>query len=168
MESTLFVENPNSESASDLTEIPTAAHEPAAATDPLVQLAQAAKAARLAPADEDRAANLLKERLTSGRAGITAALAPMIDGLPWIVCVNAVSAVWEQLSVPRRRHLLSGVAKNETDPARRRADPSRRVAPCLAARHPVGLRPASSARSPGPSCRPGLDLARGPLAGRIR
>ena len=119
MESTLFVENPNSESASDLTEIPTAAHEPAAATDPLVQLAQAAKAARLAPADEDRAANLLKERLTSGRAGITAALAPMIDGLPWIVCVNAVSAVWEQLSVPMRRHLLSGVAKNETDPARR-------------------------------------------------
>lgn len=117
MESTLFVENPNSESAPESSETPIAVSAPSA--DPLVQLAQAAKAARLAPADEDRAANLLKERLTGGKADISAALAPMIDGLPWIVCVNAVSAIWEKLSAPMRRHLLSGVAKNETDPARR-------------------------------------------------
>ena len=43
----------------------------------------------------------------------------MIDGLPWIVCVNAVGAVWEQLSVPMRRHLLGIIAKNESEPARR-------------------------------------------------
>ena len=99
---------------------PLPAELPAAAEpDALGQLAQAAKAARLAPADEERATALLKERLTEGRAGITSALGPMIEGLPWIVCVNAVSAVWNDLSVPMRRHLLSGVAKNTSESARR-------------------------------------------------
>ncbi|MEI6561801.1 MAG: hypothetical protein WCO68_06930 [Verrucomicrobiota bacterium] len=88
-------------------------------TDALLLLAQAAKAARLSPADEERATALLTERLSGGKAGITAALAPMIDGLPWIVCVNAVSAVWEKLSAPMRRHLLGSIAKSETEPARR-------------------------------------------------
>ena len=88
-------------------------------TDALLLLAQAAKAARLSPADEDRATALLTERLSGGKAGITAAIAPMIDGLPWIVCVNAVSAVWEKLTAPLRRHLLASIAKSESDPARR-------------------------------------------------
>ena len=88
-------------------------------SDPLLALALAAKAARLAPADEERAFELLKERLASGRAGITDALEPMVGGLPWIVCVNAVNAVWEQLSAPLRRHLLASIAKNETEAARR-------------------------------------------------
>ena len=88
-------------------------------TDALVLLAQAAKAARLAPADEERATALLKERLTGAKTGINSAVGPMIDGLPWIVCVNAVSAVWEKLSAPMRRHLLGSIAKMETDTARR-------------------------------------------------
>ena len=88
-------------------------------TDALVALAQAAKAARLSPADEERATGLLKERLTGGKAGINSAIALMIDGLPWIVCVNAVSAVWEKLSVPMRRHLMGSLAKLESEPARR-------------------------------------------------
>jgi len=98
----------------------TAAQPPEAAeTDALVLLAQAAKAARLSPADEERATALLKERLTGAKAGINTAVGPMIDGLPWIVCVNAVSAVWEQLSVPMRRHLLGSIVKIESEPARR-------------------------------------------------
>ena len=98
----------------------TADQPPAAVeTDALVLLAQAAKAARLSPADEERATALLKERLTGAKAGINIAVGPMIDGLPWIVCVNAVSAVWEKLSVPMRRHLLGSIAKIESEPARR-------------------------------------------------
>ena len=92
---------------------------PVEETDALLLLAQAAKAARLSPADEERATALLTERLGGGKAGITAAVGPMIDGLPWIVCVNAVSAVWEKLSAPLRRHLLTTIAKSESEPARR-------------------------------------------------
>ena len=88
-------------------------------TDALIALAHAAKAARLAPAEEERAAALLKEQLTGGKAGITASIRPMLEGLPWIVCVNAVSAVWEQLSAPMRRHLLGSIAKDEGESARR-------------------------------------------------
>ncbi|MEI8235313.1 MAG: hypothetical protein WCH57_11615 [Verrucomicrobiota bacterium] len=93
--------------------------EPESSGDPLLQLAHAAKAARLAPADEERAVALLSERLTGGRAGMAASLTPMLEGLPWIVCVHAVSAVWERLSVPMRRHLLGSLAKDESEAARR-------------------------------------------------
>lgn len=118
------MENQTPEPVTEPSEIPVDApaaetEAPAVESDPLVLLAQAAKPARLSPADEERALALLKERLTGGRAGIAAAIPPMIDGLPWIVCVNAVSAVWEQLSVPMRRTLLSGIAKQESEPARR-------------------------------------------------
>jgi hypothetical protein len=96
-----------------------AADAPVTETDPLLALAHAAKAARLAPADEDRATTLLKERLLGKSAGINSAVPAMIDGLPWVVCVNAVSAVWEQLSAPMRRHLLGSISKNESESARR-------------------------------------------------
>ncbi len=111
-----LVENQPAEPSPESPDAPPAAPQP---TDPILLLAQAAKAARLAPADEERATTLLKERLTQGKAGITAAIAPMIDGLPWIVCVNAVSAVWEKLSAPLRRHLLGSIAKSETESSRR-------------------------------------------------
>jgi len=120
--SLFFVENQPDEPSPTPEPAPVSEDAPAAAaavteTDPLLLLAQAAKAARLAPADEDRATALLKEKLTGGKAGITSAIAPMIDGLPWIVCVNAVSAAWEKLSVPMRRHLLGSIAKNPSEPA---------------------------------------------------
>ena len=98
---------------------PATESKPEEITDPLLQLARAAKAARLSPADEEKAVTLLKERLAGGRAGITAAIEPMTDGLPWVVSVNAVSAVWEALSLPMRRHLVASIAKTETEPARR-------------------------------------------------
>ncbi|XHR29096.1 MAG: hypothetical protein ACFUZC_00740 [Chthoniobacteraceae bacterium] len=95
------------------------AETPAVPSDPLLALAHAARAARLSPADEEHAVTLLKERLTGGRAGITAAVPAMTDGLPWVVAVNAVSAIWEELSVVMRRHLLAAIAKTENEPARR-------------------------------------------------
>lgn len=93
--------------------------QPETPADPLLALAHAAKVARLAPADEERAATLLSERLAGGKAGITAALAPMLEGLPWIVCVRAVESVWEKFSLPMRRHLLASLAKMETEASRR-------------------------------------------------
>jgi len=117
------VENPIEEPAPEPSAEPTpitSTEAPVEETsDPLLLLARAAKAARLAPAEEDRAVELLRERLAGGRAGITAAISPMIEGLPWIVCVNAVRAVWEQLSVPMRRHLMSSIAKNDSESAHR-------------------------------------------------
>ncbi len=88
-------------------------------TDPLLALARAAKAARLKPDEEERATALLKERLTGGKVGINTALPAMTEGLPWAVCVNALGAVWEGLTAPMRRHVLSSIAKAETEPARR-------------------------------------------------
>ncbi len=84
----------------------------------LPELAEASKAHRLSPADEDRATTLLKELLVGGKAGIVAALEPMLS-LPWIVCVNAVSAVWPGLTLPMKRHLLATLAKSDTEQARR-------------------------------------------------
>jgi len=84
----------------------------------LTKLAEASKAQRLPAADEEQAAALLKELLSGGKAGIASAIEPLI-GLPWIVGANAVSAVWPTLSVPMRRHLLTSVAKIDSEPARR-------------------------------------------------
>lgn len=92
---------------------------PGPPADPLLALAVAARAARLAPADEERATALLKERLAGSRAEMISAVEPMVGGLPWIVCVNAVSAAWESWSPPTRRLLLASVAKSETEAARR-------------------------------------------------
>ena len=84
----------------------------------LTKLAEASKLQRLPAADEEQATALLKELLSGGRAGITSAIEPLV-GLPWIVGANAVGAVWPTLTVPMRRHLLTSVAKIDSEPARR-------------------------------------------------
>lgn len=91
---------------------------PEAPLEVLARLAEASKARRLAPEDEERAAALLKGLLAGGKAGITSALEPLLN-LSWIVGVNAVGAVWADLSVPMRRHLLASLAKSDTEQARR-------------------------------------------------
>ena len=88
------------------------------AVETLTSLAEASRARRLAPADEDRAGALLKELLSAGRTGINSAFGPLIT-LPWIVGVNAVAAVWPGLTIPMRRHLLAILAKDESEQARR-------------------------------------------------
>jgi len=84
----------------------------------LKALAEASRAQRLPASEEERAAGMLKTLLTGGRAGITAAIEPLV-ALPWIVSVHAASDVWPSLSAPMRRHLLTSLGKEESEPARR-------------------------------------------------
>lgn len=84
----------------------------------LGKLAEASKAKRLAPAEEEQATALLKELLSGGKEGMASAIEPLI-ALPWIVSVNAVSAFWPEWKLPTRRRLLSTLAKNPSEQARR-------------------------------------------------
>ena len=86
--------------------------------DELGQLAEAASRARLSPADEERLVTLLKEALLGGRAGVARAV-EVLPKLPWIVGVRGVEQVWPELTAGFRTQLLSGLAKEETDAARR-------------------------------------------------
>ena len=86
--------------------------------DELAQLAEAARRARLPAADEERLTTLLKESLLGGRAGV-ARVVEMLPKLPWIVGVRAVETVWPDLTAGFRTQLLSGLAKDESDHARR-------------------------------------------------
>ncbi len=91
---------------------------PSPPLETLSALAEASRAKRLSPADEERATLLLKELLNAKRSGIAAALEPLL-ALPWIVSVNAIIGVWPDLSIPMRRLVLSGLAKHESEAARR-------------------------------------------------
>lgn len=86
--------------------------------DELSQLAEASQKARLSQADEDRMATLLKEALLGGRSGVARAIV-ILPKVPWIVGVRAVEAVWPELTAGFRTQLLAGLAKEETDAARR-------------------------------------------------
>lgn len=86
--------------------------------DPLHALAAQSQRARLSAPDEERAMTLLKETLLEGRAGVTRAVG-VLPNLPWVIGVSAVTAVWKDLKTAFRAQLLSGLAKNETDAARR-------------------------------------------------
>lgn len=84
----------------------------------LEKLAQAAKLQRLSPAEEDRAVTLLLPLLRGGKSGITSVVETLVT-LPWIVSVNAVSTIWPEWTAVMRRHLLSGLAKVQSDQALR-------------------------------------------------
>lgn len=99
---------PEEETTADLPGIP----------DELGQLTEAAARARLSQADEERLVTLLKEALLGGRAGVARAI-EVLPKLPWIVGVRGVEQVWPELTAGFRTQLLSGLAKEETDAARR-------------------------------------------------
>lgn len=86
--------------------------------DELGQLAEAAARARLSQVDEERLVTVLKEALLGGRAGVARAI-EVLPKLPWIVGVRGVEQVWPELTAGFRTQLLSGLAKEETDAARR-------------------------------------------------
>jgi len=86
--------------------------------DELTQLAEASQKARLSQADEERMATLLKEALLGGRSGVARAVL-LLPKVPWIVGVRAVEAIWPELTAGFRTQLLAGLAKEETDAARR-------------------------------------------------
>ncbi len=95
--------------------------EPAAAgaeEDPLVPLAAEAQRRRLSPANEERASKLLQEALVDGRAGVGRAI-EHLPKLPWLIAVNAVSAVWQEMKPTFRTRLLAGLARVDSEGARR-------------------------------------------------
>lgn len=91
---------------------------PPAGMDELADLAERAKAARLAPADEERMCALLKDALLGGKAGAIRA-AEFLPRVPWIVGVRAVESVWAEMKVTARTHVLKSLAENEAEPALR-------------------------------------------------
>ena len=87
-------------------------------SDELSALAEASQRARLSPAEEERMATLLKEALLGGCGGVARAV-QALPRVPWIVGVRAVEAVWPELTAGFRTQMLAGLAKEETDAARR-------------------------------------------------
>jgi hypothetical protein len=81
---------------------------PPAGMDELADLAERAKAARLAPADEERMCALLKDALLGGKAGAIRA-AEFLPRVPWIVGVRAVESVWAEMKVTARTHVLKSL-----------------------------------------------------------
>jgi hypothetical protein len=86
--------------------------------DELNRLVEASQKARLSPGDEERMGALLKEALLGGRAGVVRAI-EVLPRVPWIVGVRAVETIWPEYTAGFRTQLLSGLAKEETDAARR-------------------------------------------------
>src|SRR2546427_10137901 len=84
----------------------------------LQSLAETAKSARLSPADEDHAAQLLTESLASGKKGLAASLDALVV-LPWSIGVKAVSECWPQLKPGARSQFLTAVGKLDSDAAKR-------------------------------------------------
>ncbi len=97
---------------------PSPAAEGDAPLDPLAELADRATAGRLNAADEAKAQTLLKEALLDGRKGVERAVL-QLPKLPWIVCVGAVSAVWSEMKTVYHARLIGGLAKIQTEAARR-------------------------------------------------
>jgi len=87
-------------------------------TETLAKLVEAAKSARLSPEQEIAAAEILKELLLAGKAGIASAVEPMTN-LPWVAGVDAVIKSWPDLKVTARRQLVTGLAAQETESGRR-------------------------------------------------
>lgn len=84
----------------------------------LQTLADAAKTARLSPADEDIASGLLKEALASGKKGLAPALDALVV-LPWNIGVKAVGEGWPEMKPLARTQFLNALGKLDTDAAKR-------------------------------------------------
>ena len=107
----------------------------------LADLAATAEGGRLNAAQEERGTELLKQALQSGRAGVAVAVATL-PRLPWLVGIRAVETVWPELTAGFRTQLLAGLAKDETDAARRmRLSLARRPPPRGRHRQPADRRP---------------------------
>ena len=98
--------------------LPAEVGEPASPKDTLTELAALAEKGRLSAADEARAAQAIKACLLDGRAGVTFVI-ELLPKFAWMVAVNGVAAAWSELTAGFRTQLFSGLAKDETDSARR-------------------------------------------------
>ncbi len=94
--------------------------EPAAgeSSDPLTQLADRAMKGRLAAPDEEQATQLIAAALLEGRDGV-ARVVEQLPKLPWIVGVTGVTNAWPEMKPTMRNRLLAGLARVDSEPARR-------------------------------------------------
>jgi hypothetical protein len=84
----------------------------------LQEIIEHAKSARLAPAEEDRAVNLLKQAVAGGPKALPAAIEAILN-LPWNATVKAVAEAWPETKPAGRTRLLTGLAKADSDASRR-------------------------------------------------
>ena len=83
-----------------------------------MELAARAEKGRLSAPDEELAARTIATCLLDGRAGVAAVL-EVLPKFAWMVAVNGVTAAWPELTAGFRTQLFSGLAKEESDAARR-------------------------------------------------
>lgn len=100
------------------TSLPPPADGSGAGSDELNQLAEAAVKARLPQEDEERLTSLLKSAVLGGRSGVNRAI-EVLPRVPWIVGVRAVEQAWPELTTGFRTQLFAGLAKDDSDAARR-------------------------------------------------
>src|ERR1700728_3719569 len=86
--------------------------------DQLQAILEEAKSARISPADEDRAVELLKQTITGGPKALPASVDAILS-LPWSVGVKAVTEAWPETKPAGRARLLAGRAKPAPDVSRR-------------------------------------------------
>lgn len=86
--------------------------------DELDHLIEAAVKARLPADDEERLTALVKASVLGGRNGVAKAV-EILPRLPWIVGVRAVEQAWAELTAGFRTQLFAGLAKDDSDAARR-------------------------------------------------
>jgi hypothetical protein len=84
----------------------------------LPKLIEASKAGRLTAQQETEAIALLKTSLLGGKAGIAAAIEPIMS-LPWIVGTNAATAAWPEMKALARKQFLAGLNAQQTVQGRR-------------------------------------------------
>ncbi len=84
----------------------------------LKALTEAARNARLTPAEEDEAMRLLGETVASGKAGLSSAAeyAPL---LPWNIAVKGVSEAWSGLKPLARKQFVAALAAQTSENGRR-------------------------------------------------
>lgn len=84
----------------------------------LTKLSEAAQTAKLSLEQEKQAVSAAKACLSAGKAGIIAAIAPLIS-LPWIVGVTAIAESWPELKLTARKQLLAALSEETSDQAKR-------------------------------------------------
>lgn len=108
-------EDPEEELPAEQSEEPTSDARP---EEQLQEIIHQAKSSRLAPADEDRAVQLLKQAVAGGPKALPAAVEAILS-LPWNASLKAVAESWPETKPAGRTRLLTGLARTDSDASRR-------------------------------------------------
>lgn len=84
----------------------------------LSALVEAAGNARLSPAEEDEAVQLLRDALAGGRASLGLAVESAV-ALPWSIGVKAAADAWPELKATARRYVITGLREHKSEAGKR-------------------------------------------------